>query len=336
MAFTNNAAPNRMGQVNATGDPVALFLKVFSGEVLTQFEKLNVMKNLHMIRTISHGKSAQFPVMGQASAAYHTPGESLIEGDNGYLQTIRHGERTISIDKLLVAPVFIAEIDEARNHYDIRRPYAEELGRALADQFDKAAMQTLILASRVAADALFTGSPGGSSVTNANIGTTVADTIDAIFDAGQNLDEKNVPEDDRHCVLDPATYNKLIQDNNVVSVAIDQDVNDGVPGSVRKRKVYEVGGFMLHKSNNISNLGNQTGYTDNQEASSSSVNSYAGDFSTTKAACFHRSAMGTVKLLDLAMESEYQVERQGTIMVAKYALGHGILRPEASVELKTA
>jgi hypothetical protein len=36
------------------------------------------------------------------------------------------------------------------------------------------------------------------------------------------------------------------------------------------------------------------------------------------------------------MESEYQIWRQGTLMVAKYALGTGILRPEAAVELKTA
>jgi hypothetical protein len=45
----------------------------------------------------------------------------------------------------------------------------------------------------------------------------------------------------------------------------------------------------------------------------------------------HPSAIGTVKLLDLATESEYQIERQGTLFVAKYAMGHGVLRPEASV-----
>ena len=43
--------------------------------------------------------------------------------------------------------------------------------------------------------------------------------------------------------------------------------------------------------------------------------------------------MGTVKLLDLAAEMEYDMRRQGTLIVSKYALGHGILRPEASVEL---
>jgi hypothetical protein len=50
----------------------------------------------------------------------------------------------------------------------------------------------------------------------------------------------------------------------------------------------------------------------------------------------HQSAVGTVKLMDLGMESEYQVSRQGTLMVAKYAVGHGVLRPEAAIEIRNA
>jgi hypothetical protein len=49
-----------------------------------------------------------------------------------------------------------------------------------------------------------------------------------------------------------------------------------------------------------------------------------------------KDAVGTVKLMDLAMESEYDIRRQGTLMVAKYALGHGVLRPSCAIELKTA
>jgi len=33
---------------------------------------------------------------------------------------------------------------------------------------------------------------------------------------------------------------------------------------------------------------------------------------------------------------EYSARHQGTLMVAKYAVGHGVLRPEASVIIKTA
>jgi hypothetical protein len=40
--------------------------------------------------------------------------------------------------------------------------------------------------------------------------------------------------------------------------------------------------------------------------------------------------------MDLAVEMEYDMRRQGTLIVAKYALGHGILRPESAVELASA
>ena len=46
-----------------------------------------------------------------------------------------------------------------------------------------------------------------------------------------------------------------------------------------------------------------------------------------------KEAIGTVKLLDLATESDYQIERQGSLFVAKYAMGHGVLRPECAVEV---
>jgi hypothetical protein len=41
-------------------------------------------------------------------------------------------ERVITIDDLLLASVFIALIDEAKNHYDFRSIYSKEVGRALA------------------------------------------------------------------------------------------------------------------------------------------------------------------------------------------------------------
>jgi hypothetical protein len=40
--------------------------------------------------------------------------------------------------------------------------------------------------------------------------------------------------------------------------------------------------------------------------------------------------------MDLAMETDYDIRLQGNLMVAKYAMGSGILRPECAIELKTA
>jgi hypothetical protein len=44
-------------------------------------------------------------------------------------------------------------------------------------------------------------------------------------------------------------------------------------------------------------------------------------------------AVATVKLMDLSVESEYQINRQGTLMVSKYAMGHNVLRPAAAVSI---
>ena len=51
---------------------------------------------------------------------------------------------------------------------------------------------------------------------------------------------------------------------------------------------------------------------------------------------FTPDAVATVKLLDLGMESEYQINRQGTLMVAKYAMGHNVLRPASAIALLEA
>jgi len=38
-------------------------------------------------------------------------------------------------------------------------------------------------------------------------------------------------------------------------------------------------------------------------------------------------------LMDLSLESEYIMERLGTLMLAKYAMGHNVLREECCYEL---
>lgn len=47
--------PSRVGQINQAGAVDALFLKVFSGEVLTSFEIAVVMQDKVTVRNISSG-----------------------------------------------------------------------------------------------------------------------------------------------------------------------------------------------------------------------------------------------------------------------------------------
>lgn len=52
------ATANRIGSINGGATKDALFLKVFSGEVLSSFERNAVTLDKHTVRTISSGKSA--------------------------------------------------------------------------------------------------------------------------------------------------------------------------------------------------------------------------------------------------------------------------------------
>ena len=328
-------SPSNLGQINGAGDRDALFLKVFSGEILTTFEEMNVMKDLHMVRTIQSGKSAQFPVTGIATAKYHTPGQNIADADAGYLSGIKHAEKIITIDDLLVASTFIANIDELKNHYDVRSIYAKELGKALAKRFDIASMKTLVAAALTSTPSINGGYAGTNLTSKLSATPLASELVDAIMLAAQSLDEKDVPEDERFAILKPRDYYTLLGSEES---AINRDF--GGVGDVSTGKIPTIAGIRIYKSNHLATVTVASGSADADDANAkndvfgaSGVGYNATDISAIEMIVAHPSAIGTVKLLDLATESEYQIERQGTLFVAKYAMGHGVLRPEAAVTI---
>ena len=61
---------SRLGAINGVAGTYdqanALFLRVFSGEVLTAFRRACVFRDLTLEKTITSGRSAQFPILGRA------------------------------------------------------------------------------------------------------------------------------------------------------------------------------------------------------------------------------------------------------------------------------
>ena len=345
-----DTTPSRAGQINSAGDANALFLKKFAGEILTTFESNNIFKPLHTMRTIENGKSAQFPVTGIATASYHTPGENIADAGNSYLSDPKKNEKVITIDDVLLASSFLSNIDDVKNHYDIRSVYSTELGRALAKRFDIAVAKVFIAAARDATPGV-TGGNVGAQVDVANndlsapdsAGTkaafTGADLTAALFTAAAKLDNNDVPSEGRFCVLNPTDYYRLITGaSGALSVSTSASNKDvGGSGSLASGTIPQVAGIDIYKSTNIPSTDLSSTVTGDGAASNdvfgSSGSGYNGDFRNTVGIVAHPSAVGTVKLLDLATESEYQIERQGTLFVAKYAMGHGILRGECALEL---
>jgi hypothetical protein len=151
--FGTNGSVNVEGRVGSNkwaNDSTGLFLKKFAGEVMTVFDEKNIMKPLHTIRTISKGKSAQFPVIGTAGAGYYTPGTDILGADgtgvgaNGGLNQFKQTEVLIHIDKMLMSNTFISSIDELVSHFDVRAPYTHQLGEALANEFDKNVLKVAV------------------------------------------------------------------------------------------------------------------------------------------------------------------------------------------------
>ncbi len=322
-----NATVSRLGLVNNSGTGFdALFLKTFSGEILTSFAENNIFNEaMHTVRQIESGKSAQFPVLGTATAAYHTVGTPLVGANQ-----IKANEKIINIDDLLISQAFVADIDSLKNHYDVRQTYSSELGKALARTYDQNVAKVICNASR--ASTTLSGGNGGIVLTLASGNTASANVTGdevaaAIYDIAQTFDERDIPTTDRFVVLPPAEYYKLAES---ATRTIDVDFNPGGNGSFASGRVQQIAGMPVMMSNNVpqSNVGSEVTGTNN---------SYAGDDSKTIGLVFHKSAVGTVKLMDMTTEisgSDYGLMYQGTLMVAKYALGHGILRPEAAATIK--
>ena len=323
------AAPNfdatRLGLINNAGGGSfagdnAMFLKVWAGEVLTAFRKSTVFEALHKVRTISSGKTAQFPIIGVNSASYHTPGNQII----GTQQKV--AEATVNIDDKLISSVFLADIDEAKNHYDVRSQFSAEMGNALAYTFDKNVAAVIAKAARTATH-FNTDLPGGTRikiVATSKAAITGAQLATALFAAAQKMDENNLPENERYCCLAPAEYYKLVQTTDVINR------DWGGQGAYADGTVLKVAGIDIIKSNHLP--------TTNRTAASGENNAYDADYTKSVALVWNPGAAGTVKLMDLKMETtggDVHALWQGTFMVASMACGTGILRPDCAIEIHT-
>lgn len=317
---------SRLGLVNNAGGGTwagdnSLFLQVWAGEVLTAFRRSTIFEPLHTVRTISSGKSASFPILGLTSASYHTPGTMMVGS------AIKGAEAVIKIDDKLVSNVFVADIDEAKNHYDVRSPYSNEMGNALAYRFDQNVAAMIAKAARTATN-YNTDLPGGTRikiVAASKTAITGAQLATALFSAATQMDVNNLPPEDRYCVLAPAEYYKLVQETNVINRQW------GGQGAYADGTVLKVAGITILKSNSLP--------TTNRTAVTGEQNDYTANYTDSVALCFNKNAVGTVKLMDLKMEqtgSDVHALWQGTFMVASMALGTNVLRPDCAVEIYTA
>ncbi|QDP60604.1 MAG: putative minor capsid protein 10B [Prokaryotic dsDNA virus sp.] len=336
----------RPGQQNLTGSAESLFLELFSGEVLTAFHQKNKLMQYTRTRTISGGKSATFPLTGTATARYHTVGASVFNTDDGeagnpaYLSNIATGERDIHVDDPIVSGVFVSNIDEMKNAWDVRSIYTNEIATALSDIADGNIARTILAAAVAdpqAAHAQFSSMTLAEKTMDMGASKTGAVLAQAIFDTAELFDKHNIPEEGRVVLLDPDGYYKLAAEKDLVN----KDFTAGM-GDYAQAKIMKVAGFDIVMTNSLPSSDEATAYTLQGEKNDpfgggkgykpgANLFGTAMDASKLGGLAFQSGAIGTVKMKELSTASEYYLERQGSLLLSSYIMGHDVLRPECAI-----
>lgn len=321
MTALSDTGISNPGQILSAGDRDALFMKVFTGEVLTAFARTSVMMSRHQVRTISHGKSASFAVMGRTRAKYLAPGDSL----DDQRKKMEHNERVIAIDGLLTADCLITDIDDAMNHYDVRVEYSRQLGEALAMGADCAIINELANEATKDSNIPDNGEgadlvPGTGKAFEFATGLDISQKaeygnkiLEALLAARAQMTKNYVPQGDRYCLLTPEGYSA------VMKALMPDAANYHALFDPNTGKLQTICGFEVIEVPHLLNNGVDGKHKLNEKYTTAKLQGIV----------FHRSAVGTVKLKDLAMERARRAEYQADQIIAKYAMGHGGLRPEA-------
>lgn len=313
---------SRAGQNNATGDDRALFEKKMQTDVLRFFQATCIGKALVMNKTIPNGKSAEFPVVGNATAQYHTPG-ALLEGN-----VIKASAREITIDAMLTAFAYIPDIDDAMSHYDQNSAYNESIGRALAKRYDQDLFRMVAKAAMIedATDAAAAGlrafdddiyttlvafNATGDELNGQKIFVKVAEAI-AQWESKDVVGEPVI-------VFPPTQYYALL--NNPANTGLTW-VNDEYAQS---GKVPLILGKRVMKSPHIPQS--------DDSANTAIATKYRADFSNIIGLIFAKEAVGSLQLLGLSMRSDYVPTRLATLVVGKMAVGFGILNHSCAMAL---
>lgn len=320
------------GKGVSSTDKTGMFLKVFAGEVLTAFTRTTKTMTRHIVRTISSGKAAQFPVLGRTSAAYLYTGESLDDKRKG----IKHTEKTIAIDGLLTTDVVIYDIEDAMNHYDVRAEYTKQLGEALAIAADGAVLGEMVKLCNLPdnANENITGLGKPTVLTIAQIADQAAkgkELIKSLTKARAALTNNQVPASDRYFYTTPDNYSAIL------AALMPNEANYAALIDPETGNIKNVMGFEVIEVPHLVIGGAGDNRVDDGEVPTNQRHSIpettGGDIKVAKSnlegIIQHRTAVGTVKLKDLSLERARRAEYQGDEIIARYAMGHGGLRPES-------
>lgn len=312
------------GQSNPADDR-SLFLKMFSGEVLTAFTAATLTKGKTREKNITSGKSYQFPRTGTSQAQYLQRGQEMLGNP------FATAEVEITIDGPLVAHHALWDFDVAMSQFDVRGPMTADMGQALARMYDQNNFRQIALAARTAAVGEF---PGGDVISDSSLAAdangvyTGTAWMDAIRQAKIKKAHKFLPAGAPWYMgvsaelFDAIKYAKnaagqFINLNSMVQLAT-AGVGAVPTDAIRFEGVTIFASELLPNKDDSSNA--------------NVFSKYRADFSKTKAIMWQPDAVAVLTLMGIATETFRDVRRQEDFLVSKQAVGHGTLRAECAVE----
>lgn len=323
---------DRLGQIKGTGAVDALFLKLGMSELLDAFDRACVFKGKVKERNIKGGKSAAFQVSGRADAAYHVPGQPILGATNSPGD---RNEQIINLDGLLIADSVIYDLDELMNYVDVRQDETHQLGQALAREWDKRAARVLYAAAKTTTEPLSKASNAGrigqsqtlsagyAAATNNAKGDELISKISALK---VSMQKKDVPTDNLLCVVGPDEYDYLLDSTRAINTDFNGDTDTN--GSFASGRVLRVKGIPVIMSNHVTQAAYTNGAYDKNTA-------YQQDLSKCRGIVFHRDAIGVLTLRSPGLQitptgGDFNIMYQASLMVARMAIGMGVLRPECA------
>ena len=371
---SNPTSQTFLGRINSAGNATNnrdLYLKLFSGEMFTGFQRETIARDLVMKRTLTNGKSLQFIYTGRTSAEYHTPGNSILGNSD---KTPPVAEKTITVDDLLISSAFVYELDETLSHYELRGEISKKIGYALAQKYDRLIFRAIAKGARQASPVSLSNfvEPGGTQIqvgdgSNADDALNHTHLINAFYDAAAALDEKGVSDEGRVAVLNPRQYYALIQ--NIESNGL---INRNERGDALQSAngIIEIAGITIYKSMNtpfFSKYGTKYAPSSNASAATDldtidpgntgsfvsedietattvTGNNYgarqnygaASNFANTCGLIFQREAAGVVETIGPQVQvtsGDVSVVYQGDVILGRLAMGADYVNPAACVEL---
>lgn len=335
----------RAGASGDSGQSIDLALKDFEGRVLMAYAEGLSLDQYHETMNLGGGASSwQFPVMGEGTATYHEAGADLfLDNDaagNAYNNAVPMGERLIHADNELVSSQFVAKLDEKILHYDYRSRLATMLGRAIRKRSEQQKFRVAYKSCGIAADALFTGSKGGTTIVNNASDTDPEQFVSELFVAQQTLDEKEVPEEGRVAWITPAQNRLLFAKGDGTIPQLEWVNKDfGGTGAIATGRVPMIAGFEIAKSNYMPIAAGTYGDVHNRfdTAGSPTGNDYTltiGSGNDTAAICMQRELFGTVSLEGIMINIDWVPWRRGYLVQVAKCEGSGTLRPECGVLIR--